>query len=195
LSCRRDPEFDLGGGGLYGTAGDYARFVRMVLNRGELDGVRVLDAETVDLMCQNAIGDLRVTPMKTVMPQFSNDAEFFPGAAQGMGSDLAGQSRTGAYWSFGGQSAMGWHRKLVLLDRSSSGHWRCVHDTDLAVCRHEIITVVRGVRDGSVPRAELSAVRACSVSYACFTREARFFQPRFAGLECVQRRSCRFMQG
>jgi len=81
----QDPEFDLGGGGLYGTAGDYARFVRMVLNRGELDGVRVLDAETVDLMCPNAIGDLRVTPMKTVMPQFSNDAEFFPGLPKGWG--------------------------------------------------------------------------------------------------------------
>ncbi len=81
----QDPEFDLGGGGLYGTAGDYARFVRMVLNRGELDSVRVLDAETIDLMCQNAIGDLRVTPMKTVMPQFSNDAEFFPGLPKGWG--------------------------------------------------------------------------------------------------------------
>lgn len=81
----QDPEFDLGGGGLYGTAGDYARFVRMVLNRGELDGVRVLDAETVDMMCQNVIGDLRVTPMKSVMPQFSNDAEFFPGLPKGWG--------------------------------------------------------------------------------------------------------------
>ncbi|MGQ9549885.1 MAG: serine hydrolase domain-containing protein [Roseiflexus sp.] len=81
----QDTEFDLGGGGLYGTAGDYARFVRMVLNRGELDGVRVLGAETVDLMCQNAIGNLRVTPMKTVMPQFSNDAEFFPGLPKGWG--------------------------------------------------------------------------------------------------------------
>ncbi len=81
----QDPEFDLGGGGLYGTAGDYARFVRMVLNRGELDGVRVIDAKTVDMMCQNVIGDLRVTPMKTVMPQFSNDAEFFPGLPKGWG--------------------------------------------------------------------------------------------------------------
>ncbi len=81
----QDAEFDLGGGGLYGTAGDYARFVRMVLNRGELDGVRVLNAETVDLMCQNAIGDLRVTPMKSVIPQFSNDAEFFPGLPKGWG--------------------------------------------------------------------------------------------------------------
>lgn len=81
----QDAEFDLGGGGLYGTAGDYARFVRMILNRGELDGVRVLKEETVDLMCQNVIGDLRVTPMKSVMPQFSNDAEFFPGLPKGWG--------------------------------------------------------------------------------------------------------------
>jgi len=81
----QDAEFDLGGGGLYSTVRDYARFVRMVLNRGELDGVRVLDAETVDLMCQNAIGDLRVMPMKSVMPRFSNDAEFFPGLPKGWG--------------------------------------------------------------------------------------------------------------
>ncbi|ABU58634.1 serine hydrolase domain-containing protein [Roseiflexus castenholzii] len=81
----QDPEFEMGGGGLYGTAGDYARFVRMVLNRGELDGLRVLSAETVALMCQNAIGNLRVTPMKSVMPQFSNDAEFFPGLPKGWG--------------------------------------------------------------------------------------------------------------
>lgn len=81
----QDPEFEMGGGGLYGTAGDYARFVRMVLNRGELDGIRVLSAETVDLMCQNAIDNLRVTPMKSVMPQFSNDAEFFPGLPKGWG--------------------------------------------------------------------------------------------------------------
>ncbi len=81
----QDPEFEMGGGGLYGTAGDYARFIRMVLNHGELDGVRVLNAETVHLMCQNAIGDLRVTPMKSVMPQFSNDAEFFPGLPKGWG--------------------------------------------------------------------------------------------------------------
>ena len=51
----------------------------MILNDGELDGVRVLKPETVMTMCVNHIGDLRVKNLKTVAPPFTNDAEFFPG--------------------------------------------------------------------------------------------------------------------
>ncbi len=43
----QEPEFEMGGGGLYGTVGDYLRFVRMILNGGQLDGERVLKPETV----------------------------------------------------------------------------------------------------------------------------------------------------
>ena len=42
-----------GGGGLTGTAPDYLRFAQMMLNRGELDGRRILKPETVDLMTRN----------------------------------------------------------------------------------------------------------------------------------------------
>jgi CubicO group peptidase (beta-lactamase class C family) len=42
-----------GGGGLAGTASDYLRFARMLLNRGELDGVRYLSPHTVELMTMN----------------------------------------------------------------------------------------------------------------------------------------------
>ena len=42
-----------GGGGLWGTAADYLRFARMLLNRGELDGARLLGSRTVDYMTQN----------------------------------------------------------------------------------------------------------------------------------------------
>jgi|GEM_PF-6605320 len=47
------PTLCLGGHGLFGTIGDYERLCLMILNRGELDGVRVLRPETVDLMFQN----------------------------------------------------------------------------------------------------------------------------------------------
>lgn len=80
-----NPEFEMGGGGLLGTMGDYARFCRMVLNGGELDGTRVLSPETVDAMCTNAMGDLRVVPMVTAQPAFSNDAELFPGDEKSWG--------------------------------------------------------------------------------------------------------------
>ena len=49
------PTLFLGGQGLCSTAGDYERFCRMILNRGELDGVRVLKPETVDLMFENHV--------------------------------------------------------------------------------------------------------------------------------------------
>ena len=48
-----------GGGGLVSTAGDYLRFCRFMLNRGELDGVRLLGRKTVELMTQNHLrGDM-----------------------------------------------------------------------------------------------------------------------------------------
>jgi methyl acetate hydrolase len=59
----------IGGGGLASTASDYGRFVRMLLNGGELDGARVLKAETVALMGQNHIGAVSVPALKTALPR------------------------------------------------------------------------------------------------------------------------------
>lgn len=48
-----------GGAGLFGTTGDYARFLQMLLNQGELDGVRILGPKTVELLtATNQLGDL-----------------------------------------------------------------------------------------------------------------------------------------
>ena len=79
LEIPQEPEFEMGGGGLYGTGGDYLRFVQLILNRGKAAGNQVLKPETVDLMIRNNMGDNRVTLLKTAMPPLSNDAEFFPG--------------------------------------------------------------------------------------------------------------------
>jgi CubicO group peptidase (beta-lactamase class C family) len=57
----------VGGGGLASTADDYGRFMRMLLNGGELDGARVLKAETVALMGQNQIGAVSVPALKTAL--------------------------------------------------------------------------------------------------------------------------------
>jgi methyl acetate hydrolase len=59
----------IGGGGLASTASDYGRVVRMFLNNGELDGARVLKAETVALMGQNHIGAVSVPALKTALPR------------------------------------------------------------------------------------------------------------------------------
>ena len=44
-----------GGGGLFSSAGDYARFCQMLLNGGELDGVRILAPKTVALMTSDQL--------------------------------------------------------------------------------------------------------------------------------------------
>jgi CubicO group peptidase (beta-lactamase class C family) len=49
----RPPDMLSGGGGLVATARDYHRFTQMLLNRGELDGVRILGPRTVDFMARN----------------------------------------------------------------------------------------------------------------------------------------------
>ena len=59
----------VGGGGLASTANDYGRFVRMLLNGGELEGARVLKAETVTLMGQNHIGAVSVPALKSALPR------------------------------------------------------------------------------------------------------------------------------
>lgn len=50
--------FFSGGAGLISTASDYARFAQMILNGGQLDGVRILSRKTVELMTTNSLGDL-----------------------------------------------------------------------------------------------------------------------------------------
>ncbi len=71
-----------GGGGLVSTAADYARFAQMLLNHGELDGVRILSPASVDLMTSNHL------PAKLMNGDYSiGNATMRPG--HGWGYDLA----------------------------------------------------------------------------------------------------------
>ena len=79
------PAFLAGGGGLCSTAGDYSRFLQMLLRGGSRDGARLLAAETVAEMARNQIGDVTVVPMRSVVPSSSYDCDFFPGMAQKWG--------------------------------------------------------------------------------------------------------------
>jgi CubicO group peptidase (beta-lactamase class C family) len=81
----QEPEFEPGGGGLYSTAGDYQRFMRMILNGGKGNGNQVLRRETVELMSRNAMGELRVTMLPSQNRLLSCDAEFFPGVPKSWG--------------------------------------------------------------------------------------------------------------
>jgi CubicO group peptidase (beta-lactamase class C family) len=80
-----EPEFFAGGGGLFSTAPDYLRFLRMVLNGGALDGVRLLSSSMVAEMGRNQIGSLRAGVLRTIMPAQSRDIDMFPGMPTGWG--------------------------------------------------------------------------------------------------------------
>jgi CubicO group peptidase (beta-lactamase class C family) len=79
-----------GGAGLVSTARDYARLLQMLLNRGELDGVRVLSPQTVALMTTNQTGSL-----------YSTDGE-------GFGLGFAILERLGADNSLFSVGSFGW---------------------------------------------------------------------------------------
>lgn len=79
------PEFEMGGGGLYGTAADYLAFARMILNKGAANGHQILRPETVAMMGENQIGDLAVTAMTSAVAAASNDVELCPGVARTWG--------------------------------------------------------------------------------------------------------------
>jgi CubicO group peptidase (beta-lactamase class C family) len=68
-----------GDGSLYSTAPDYLTLIRMLLQRGQFNGARILRPETVALMGQNQIGHIEAGILKTTNPALSNDVDFFPG--------------------------------------------------------------------------------------------------------------------
>jgi methyl acetate hydrolase len=70
----------MGGHGLYGSIGEYMKFIRMWLNDGAGPQGRVLRRETVESAVRNGLqAHQAVTMLPGVIPTLSNDAEFFPG--------------------------------------------------------------------------------------------------------------------
>ena len=66
-----------GGGGLVSTTTDYARFAQMILNKGELDGARILAPATVELMATNVIPrDVLVKSNGTTAARFTEAVGF-----------------------------------------------------------------------------------------------------------------------
>ena len=75
-----DPEVHMAGHGLYSTAEDYTKFIRMWLNDGMGPRGWVLDKSTVEAAERNGLsGDMKIKGLPGVIPTLSNYAEFFPG--------------------------------------------------------------------------------------------------------------------
>ena len=95
-------EFHSGGGGALSTIRDYGRFLRAMLRGGELDGERILKAETVDLMLTDHLQGAPLPEiMKSAIPELTNDVPALP-FKQGWGlgfalvlEDIPGMRRAG----------------------------------------------------------------------------------------------------
>ena len=92
---------------LYSSAPDYMRFLRMYLNKGQLDGQRVLSERGLQSMLANQIGTIAIPLLKTAAPAITADAEFFPGkrkshsmAFQRIDEDVPGMRSAGSqFWA------------------------------------------------------------------------------------------------
>jgi CubicO group peptidase (beta-lactamase class C family) len=83
-----------GDGGLYSTAPDYSRFIRMLLNYGQLDGVRVLKEQTVREMERSHTGNVKVRLQPTAEPLRSKPYPLGAGEdVWGLGFQLAAPAK------------------------------------------------------------------------------------------------------
>jgi CubicO group peptidase (beta-lactamase class C family) len=76
-------KFECGGGCAVSTAGDYVRFAQMLLNRGTLDGARILSRKTVEYMTADHLGTI------------TGAGDYLPGPGYGFGLGFAVRRETG----------------------------------------------------------------------------------------------------
>jgi CubicO group peptidase (beta-lactamase class C family) len=111
----KPPLMESGGGGLTSTTSDYARFCQMILNKGELDGVRILSPATVDLMDTNVIPhDVLVSSNGTNVARFNE--------AVGFGLDFMVVKDPRAAGLLEGKNTMSWG--------GAAGTWFWIDPTD-----------------------------------------------------------------
>jgi CubicO group peptidase (beta-lactamase class C family) len=126
---RHPPEMYNGGAGLTSTAFDYLRFVRMLLNRGELDGERLLSPLTVDLMRADVLGDLPVaSPLLAPGHGFGLTFAISRGPSRTATLPPAGQYRWGgaagtAFWIDPSQDMVGIFMIQTMLDLVKRGEF------------------------------------------------------------------------
>jgi CubicO group peptidase (beta-lactamase class C family) len=167
--------------GFTSTLDDYMRFARMLLNGGELDGVRILRPETVRLMATNHL------------PATVRDSSFLTGKGQvGFGIDFAVRhSPPKSAAEMNGcrrRVLLGWRREHALLGRSGeSAHGRAVHAgraVRLALAQDLPRRRVRADRDDAVMRSVLLSfavgLLACAGHRASSRRRVPRREPPYA---------------
>jgi len=95
------PAFTGGGGGLTSTVDDYLKFIRMLMGKGEVDGVRLLKPETVELMLTN-----RLTPAQREITFMG--LPFWLGQGFGLGLSIVDDAEKQAWMGATANGAFSW---------------------------------------------------------------------------------------
>jgi CubicO group peptidase (beta-lactamase class C family) len=102
-----------GGMGLYSTIGDYARFAQMLLNGGQLDGVRLLSRKTVELMTVNHLNNLEV-------PHIGGSGAYGFGLGGSVRADMAKANIPGSIGQFGWDGAASTYFRIDPKERTAA---------------------------------------------------------------------------
>jgi len=95
LDVRKPPTLLSGGGGMVSTADDYLRFTQMLLNGGELDGVRIVSRKTMEFVASDHLGTLR-------------GPTYLPGPGYGFGLGFAVRTANGESTNYGSAGEYNW---------------------------------------------------------------------------------------
>lgn len=123
------PALIQGGSGLISSMDDYLRFARMLVNGGELDGVRILSAESIAEMARDQL------PQDVDGPSWAPGNRFGLNVAVVDDSAAAGHLPVGTYWWWGIQGPWMWvdpaNNRIVLgmMQNTDYRHSRVVHGT------------------------------------------------------------------
>ena len=104
----KPPTYFSGGGGLVSTAADYYRFCQMLLNGGELDGVRILGRKTIELMTMNHLPggkDLSELSISTFTQVATEGNGFGLGFSVHLGSDKSQVIGSVGEYAWGGAAS------------------------------------------------------------------------------------------
>ena len=153
FEIEQEPEFHMGGGGLYGTAGDYIKFTQMILNKGRGNGNQVLKPETVAMMGQNHIGELNMTQMTSAVAFATNDVDLYPDMAKKWGLSFLINTAKTAGGPQPRQPGLGRSRQYLLLDRSGARRHRRDPDAAAAVRGPQMPGSLCGLRARRLCRA------------------------------------------
>ena len=133
----KPPQFESGGGGLVSTTSDYSRFCQMVVNGGELDGVRILSPASIELMGTNQIPQAALVNTNGTLGSLFNEAV-------GFGLDFLVYNDPRKAGSMVGKGTLSWG--------GAAGTWFWIDPTN------DLIFIGMIQRFGSAGGVELSSV-------------------------------------